>query len=66
MLTITFDDIISDTAHEMGNDPGLQKDGVEAHIQKLLADDPTSIGEGLRLVRREYPTDIGPRRSDVP
>jgi len=60
VLTITFDDVISDTAHEMGNDPGLQKDGVEAHIQKLLADDPTSIGEGLRLVRREYPTDIGP------
>jgi RecB family endonuclease NucS len=60
VLTITFDDIISDTAHEMGSDPGLQKDGVEAHIQKLLADDPTSIAEGFRLVRREYPTDIGP------
>ena len=60
VLTITFDDVISDTAHEMGNDPGLQKDGVEAHIQKLLADDPTSIAEGFRLVRREYPTDIGP------
>ena len=60
VLTITFDDIISDTTHEMGIDPGLQKDGVEAHLQVLLADNPTSIAEGLRLVRREYPTDIGP------
>ncbi len=60
VLTITFHDIISDSTHEMGVDPGLQKDGVEAHLQKLLADDPTSIASGLRLVRREYPTDIGP------
>jgi len=60
VLTITFHDIISDSNHEMGVDPGLQKDGVEAHLQKLLADDPTSIAAGLRLVRREYPTDIGP------
>ena len=59
-MTITLDDIISDTTHEMGIDPGLQKDGVEAHLQVLLADNPTSIAEGLRLVRREYPTDIGP------
>ena len=59
-LTITFHDVISDTEHEMGIDPGLQKDGVEAHLQALLADDPTFIAEGLRLVRREYPTDIGP------
>lgn len=60
VLTITFHDVISDSSHEMGQDPGLQKDGVEAHLQKLLADDPTSIQGGLRLVRREYPTDIGP------
>ncbi len=60
VLTITFEDILSDESHEMGLDPGLQKDGVEAHLQKLLADDPTSIAEGLRLVRREFPTDIGP------
>jgi RecB family endonuclease NucS len=60
VLTITFDDVISDSSHEMGVDPGLQKDGVEAHLQELLADDPTSIAPGLRLVRREYPTDIGP------
>ncbi len=60
VLTITFEDVLSDTSHEMGSDPGLQKDGVEAHLQKLLADDPTSIQRGLTLVRREYPTDIGP------
>jgi len=60
VLTITFHDIVSDSSHEMGSDPGLQKDGVEALLQKLLADDPTTIAEGLRLVRREYPTDIGP------
>ena len=52
VLTITFHDVISDSSHEMGQDPGLQKDGVEAHLQKLLADDPTSIQPGLRLVRR--------------
>ena len=60
VLTITFADVISDSSHEMGTDPGLQKDGVEAHLQALLADDPTAIADGLRLVRREFPTDIGP------
>ncbi|MGI9645757.1 MAG: endonuclease NucS [Ilumatobacteraceae bacterium] len=60
VLTTTFDDIIADSNHDMGVDPGLQKDGVEAHLQELLAADPTTIGEGLRLVRREFPTDIGP------
>jgi hypothetical protein len=59
-LVITIEDVISDSSHEMGIDPGLQKDGVEAHLQVLLAATPTSIAEGLRLVRREYPTDIGP------
>jgi len=59
-LTITIEEIFSDTDHELGVDPGLQKDGVEAHLQELLAEDPESIGEGLKLVRREYPTDIGP------
>ena len=58
VLTITFHNIISDSSHEMGVDPGLQKDGVEAHLQVLLAENPSSIAEGLRLVRREYPTDI--------
>jgi RecB family endonuclease NucS len=59
-LVITMHDIHSDTNWELGIDPGLQKDGVEAHLQELLAHDPTSIAEGYRLVRREFPTDIGP------
>ena len=59
-LTITIEEVLSDTAHELGLDPGLQKDGVEAHLQVLLAANPHTIAEGLRLVRREYPTDIGP------
>ncbi|MDY7101707.1 MAG: endonuclease NucS [Actinomycetota bacterium] len=59
-LTITIEEVLSDISHEMGVDPGLQKDGVEAHLQQLLAADPSAIDDGLRLVRREYPTDIGP------
>ena len=59
-LTITMHEVVSDIAHELGFDPGLQKDGVEAHLQELLAANPTAIADGMRLVRREYPTDIGP------
>jgi len=59
-ITITIHEMISDSSHDLGTDPGLQKDGVEAHLQVLLAANPTVIAEGLRLVRREYPTDIGP------
>ena len=59
-LTINLEEVISEQTFEMGEDPGLTKDGVEAHLQELLAANPTEIGEGLRLVRREYPTDIGP------
>lgn len=59
-LTITIHEVIDELQHEMGVDPGLVKDGVEAHLQELLAADPTTVGEGLRLVRREFPTDIGP------
>jgi endonuclease len=59
-LTIEIDEIISDVSHDLGIDPGLQKDGVEAHLQELLAADPTQVAPGLTLVRREYPTDIGP------
>ena len=44
----------------MGSDPGLQKDGVEAHIQELLAAEPSVLGEGFRLIRREFFTEIGP------
>jgi hypothetical protein len=59
-LTITLDEVVSDQSVEMGVDPGLQKDGVEAHLQELLAANCEVIAPGLKLVRREYPTDIGP------
>ncbi|MGH9120285.1 MAG: endonuclease NucS [Acidimicrobiales bacterium] len=59
-LLITLDEVLSDTSTDLGPDPGLQKDGVEAHLQELLAADCTVLGPGLRLVRREHPTDIGP------
>jgi RecB family endonuclease NucS len=59
-LTITLDEVLSDSSWELGVDPGLQKDGVEAHLQELLAANPDRVGVGFRLVRREYPTDIGP------
>ncbi len=59
-LTITFTDVHFETAIEMGEDPGLQKDGVEAELQRLLAERVEYLGEGLTLVRREYPTPIGP------
>jgi RecB family endonuclease NucS len=59
-LTITLQEVMSDSAHDLGPDPGLQKDGVEAHLQELLAASPHAIEAGLTLVRREYPTAIGP------
>jgi len=59
-LTITLERVLSDTVHEMGEDPGLEKDGVERHLQVLLAERPWALEEGLALIRREYPTDIGP------
>jgi RecB family endonuclease NucS len=59
-LTITIEEIHADLSHELGIDPGLQKDGVEAHLQELLAANCTELAQGLVLVRREYPTDIGP------
>ena len=59
-LRILIQDIHHDTSHELGVDPGLQKDGVEKHLQELLADHPETLAPGLRLVRREYPTAIGP------
>ncbi|MCB0964665.1 MAG: endonuclease NucS [Acidimicrobiales bacterium] len=59
-LRITLDEVISDERWELGTDPGLQKDGVEAHLQELLAANCEQLEEGFRLVRREYPTDIGP------
>ena len=59
-LTITLHEIFHDSEHELGIDPGLVKDGVEAHLQRLLAEHVHSFGEGWTLVRREYPTAIGP------
>ncbi|HET7072355.1 MAG TPA: endonuclease NucS [Nocardioides sp.] len=59
-LQILIDEVFSDTSHDLGVDPGLQKDGVEKHLQELLAEHPSHLGEGLTLVRREFPTAIGP------
>ena len=59
-LTISIDQVHHDSAHDLGTDPGLVKDGVEAHLQKLLAEQLHVLGDGWRLVRREFPTAIGP------
>ncbi|WP_026212307.1 endonuclease NucS [Longispora albida] len=59
-LRITIEEILHDSSHELGVDPGLRKDGVEAHLQELLADNPGTLGKEFTLVRREYPTAIGP------
>ncbi|CAN5629026.1 endonuclease NucS [soil metagenome] len=59
-LRIVFDEVLHDTTHHLGVDPGLVKDGVERHLQELLAEHPATLGDGLVLVRREYPTAIGP------
>jgi RecB family endonuclease NucS len=59
-LTIEIEEILSDTSYDLGVDPGLRKDGVESHLQELLAAQMHLLGEGWRLVRREYPTAIGP------
>jgi len=60
LLVISIHEIIHDTSHDLGVDPGLQKDGVEVDLQKLLAEQIELLGEGHRLVRREYMTAIGP------
>gem|GEM_PF-20740 len=59
-LVIHLAEVLSDTSMALGPDPGLVKDGVETHLQELLAASPEVLGAGLQLVRREYPTDIGP------
>ena len=59
-LQISIGEVFSDSSHDLGVDPGLVKDGVEAHLQALLAEHPASLGAGLSLVRREHPTPIGP------
>jgi RecB family endonuclease NucS len=60
VLRITLEETLLDVTYDCGQDPGLAKDGVEAHLQELLAARPQTLGEGLTLVRREYPTGIGP------
>ncbi len=57
---ITIDEVLHDSSHDLGIDPGLVKDGVEAHLQELLAAHPDTLGDGYTLVRREYMTAIGP------
>lgn len=59
-LRIVIEEVLSDSSYDLGMDPGLQKDGVEKHLQELLADHPDSLTSGLSLVRREFPTAIGP------
>lgn len=59
-VEIKVSEVISDVTHDMGEAAALERDGVEAHLQELLAEQPHRCGEGLELVRREWPTDIGP------
>lgn len=59
-LRITVEEIYQDISYDLGEDPGLVKDGVESHLQELLAEHVDTLGEGYSLVRREYPTAIGP------
>ncbi|MEJ7795454.1 MAG: endonuclease NucS [Nocardioides sp.] len=59
-LRILLEKVLHDSNHHLGLDPGLQKDGVEKHLQELLAEHPGSLAPGLSLVRREFPTAIGP------
>jgi hypothetical protein len=59
-LMITIDEVLHDSRHDLGVDPGLVKDGVEAHLQVLLAEHVATLGEGWSLMRREFPTPIGP------
>ncbi|MGJ9414189.1 endonuclease NucS [Aeromicrobium sp. CF4.19] len=59
-LRILLEDVLHDSAHELGVDPGLRKDGVEKHLQELLAEHTATLGVGMTLVRREFMTAIGP------
>ncbi len=59
-LRIAIGEVVHDSSHDLGMDPGLRKDGVEAHLQALLAENPQAFGAGWTLVQREYPTPIGP------
>ncbi|WP_243792496.1 endonuclease NucS [Saccharopolyspora gloriosae] len=59
-LVISLEEVLHDSKHELGPEPGLVKDGVESHLQELLAEHVTTLGDGWSLVRREFPTAIGP------
>jgi endonuclease len=59
-LEIRLHEVLSDVVHDMGEAAALEKDGVEAHLQELLAERPECLGDDLRLVRREWATEIGP------
>ena len=59
-LEIRVLELLAEFEHELGEDAGLEKDGVERHLQEVLADLPGAVEPGLRLVRREWPTDVGP------
>jgi endonuclease len=59
-LVITLNEVIHDSSHDLGVDPGLSKDGVEAHLQELLAAHVRTLGSDFALIRREFPTPIGP------
>ena len=65
-LVIELHEILFDQQFELGDDPGLEKDGVEAELQELIAARVEAFKAGFKLVRREYPTDLGPGRSPVP
>ena len=60
LLMISLNHVYSDNTYDLGEDPGLVKDGVEDHLQRYLAEQIERIGDGATLVRREYPTAIGP------
>ena len=64
-LVVELHDVLFDSSFDLGEDPGLAKDGVEAELQALLAARVQTLGADLRLVRREYPTDVGPGGSAV-
>ena len=59
-LEIRIGELLAEVEHELGEDSGLEKDGVERHLQEALAEQPDALEDGLRLVRREWPTEIGP------
>jgi endonuclease len=59
-LVITIEEVYHDLEYDLGTEPGLRKDGAESHLQRLLAEQIETLGEGWRLIRREYPTPIGP------